>query len=217
MIAGILQKITPAKKLMIRINENTFMHIKKRCEALAKYKSIQGCKLPTWSFVNDDGEDMFFLMVKLDSYDVQNLSKFERMRRSDVLIDGTLKAYSFIPEGETEQCTGINWVLTQIKKKLIPIPPSVSPCNSEETYADIAERVWKQEEHRKLKAADGLMADSIVNMNGEFDDMITKKIQQRLARAQSVVLPDGPPVLERQNGEIGKAMAFPVPLKPADE
>ncbi len=190
-ITGTLQKITPAKKLMIKITERTFTNMQKRCQSVATKENLGDCPLPTWSFTNDEGEEMYFLMVKLDQYDVQNLRKFERLRRCDVVFDGHIKTYSFIPEGENEQKCGVNFMLTMMKKKQEnrPVfPPQAAPrpvSLSEQSFEEIADVITAQVERRKT----GLFSPGRRERMTALELAIDGDVDEQVARNLGIELP----------------------------
>ena len=121
-IFGKLQKITNQKKLMILVDQETYERTTKTAQTAAK--NLKDAKLPTWSFTDEEQETKFYVVIKLDRYDTNNLVKFERLVKHDVIINGNFKAYDFIPADATEQKCGVNFVLSSISKRPIKLDVS---------------------------------------------------------------------------------------------
>ena len=116
MTIATLVKITPARKLMMKISEKTYDMISTRLTAECKKKGFSTDRLATFSLENDDGEENYFVMISLDRYDKQNMRKFEVLLKRDVAIQYRMKPYDFIPDGEDEQRCGINLELISIRQ-----------------------------------------------------------------------------------------------------
>ena len=112
---GTLLRITPTKKLMLKIDQATFERFNNKMQALASKHNHIDSRLATWEFIDNDGEPQYRITLKLDKYDVLNLRKFEGMVGSKVGFSGAFKPYSFTPEGEDEIC-GVNYQLSSIWK-----------------------------------------------------------------------------------------------------
>jgi hypothetical protein len=117
---GTLLKITPAKKLMIKIDQATFERFNNTMQQMASKHKHTDSRLATWEFTDNDGEPQYRITVKLDKYDIQNLRKFEALIGSKVGFSGSFKPYAFTPEGEAEIC-GINYQLSSIYKRKEPV------------------------------------------------------------------------------------------------
>ena len=168
---GKLQKITNQKKLMIQVDQETYERTMKTAKALAKNLRLGEAKLPTWTFAPDDEDSFngpqapkFYVMVKLDRYDMNNIVKFERLVRHEVIVNGNFKAYDFIPEGETEQKCGVNFVLTSISKR------PVKKDNEEKEFERIAKAGFE-----KTKGAAPLSPTE-----QELSELIEKRVSQQL-------------------------------------
>jgi len=117
MTIATLVKITPNKKLMMKITESTYDYIVARLIAECKKKGFPTTRLSVFSFDGDEGEgEVHFVMITLDKYDKQNMRKFEQLLKKDVAVQYRFKPYDFIPEGETEQRCGINLELVSIRQ-----------------------------------------------------------------------------------------------------
>ena len=133
MIFGTLQKITIQKKLMILVDRDTYERTLKTATALATKLKFVDAKLPIWSFVPRlleeesfdessrllDKEPKYYVLVKLDYYDSQNMPKFERLVKQPVVINGNFRDYDFVPNGESVAKQGVNFQLTSITKRIV--------------------------------------------------------------------------------------------------
>ena len=117
MTIATLTKITPARKLMIKVNKSTYDYIAARLTSECKKKNFPTDRLATFTLTNDSGEENHFVMISLDKYDKQNMPKFERLLKKEVAVQYRLKPYDFIPEGETERRQGINLELVSIRMR----------------------------------------------------------------------------------------------------
>jgi len=124
MTIATLVKITPNKKLMMKISESAYDSIVARLIAECKKKGFPTTRLAVFSFDGDEGEgEVHFVMISLDKYDKQCMRKFEQLLKKDVAVQYRFKPYDFIPEGETEQRCGINLELVSIRQvKAKPSP-----------------------------------------------------------------------------------------------
>jgi len=116
MTIATLVKITPARKLMMKISDKTYGMITGRLIAECKKKGFPTDRLATFPLANEDGDESFFVMISLDKYDKQNMRKFEVLLKKDVAIQYRFKPYDFIPDGEDEQRCGINLELISIRQ-----------------------------------------------------------------------------------------------------
>lgn len=150
-IFGKLLKINSNKKLVFKIDQPAYEKLLKSMQLLAKKNNHSDSRLSVWSFEDDFGETQYRLTVKLDKYDVKNMRKFEALLRSDIAINGSLKPYAFIPEGETEQICGVNYELVDIRKLKQTNPRSefVQPIVSEEIDAEM-DKIAAEAEQRVL-------------------------------------------------------------------
>ena len=109
MTIATLVKITPNKKLMMKITESTYDYIVARLIAECKKKGFPTTRLAVFSFDGDESEgEVHFVMISLDKYDKQNMQKFEQLLKKDVAVQYRFKSYDFIPDGQDEQVCGIN-------------------------------------------------------------------------------------------------------------
>lgn len=131
MTIGTLVKITSAKKLMIKITQDTHDKLHTRLSADYKKKNFPIKRLATFSLESNEGETNYFVTVSLDKYDRMNMAKFESLLKKEVLFQFRLKSYDFIPEGETDQICGVNLELLSISKSRVTADPS-SPMNASE-------------------------------------------------------------------------------------
>jgi hypothetical protein len=168
MTIATLVKITPARKLMMKISEKTYDMISTRLTAECKKKNFPTDRIATFSLENDDGDDCHFVMISLDRYDKQNMRKFEVLLKKDVAIQYRMKPYDFIPDGEEEQRCGINLELISIRQ--------VKP---------------KPDEVETMVAA--RMSQSATKINVE-EQAIDEDVEKQMA----AVLAQLPPKLERQ-------------------
>lgn len=138
MTLGTLIKVTNKRKLMIKIEEPTFKTLQKRFLKIAQQKDLDTDRLPTFTLDNDscDGvaaeEENYFIMLSLDKYDKPNCSRYEKMKRKLISFNGQVVTYAFIPEGETEQLTGMNFELTGSIRVIKPKVPVVSEVSQDE-------------------------------------------------------------------------------------
>ena len=131
MTIGTLVKITSAKKLMIKITQDTHDKLIRRLSADYKKKNFPIKRLATFSLESNEGETNYFVTVSLDKYDRMNMAKFESLLKKEVLFQFRLKSYDFIPEGETDQICGVNLELLSISRQRVTADPS-SPMNASE-------------------------------------------------------------------------------------
>ncbi len=119
-----LIKITPAKKLLVKLTAQTFSILDNRVTASASrlFGNNKG-KVPVFTMENDEGETNHFCMVSLDKYDKQLIkTKFERHLRQDIGIEYKIAPYDFTPDGQDEPIKGINVQLTSIRKYTGKVP-----------------------------------------------------------------------------------------------
>jgi len=94
-ITGKLIKINPQKKLVVKIDKRTYDTLLKRMQTLAKKLNYSDSHFAVSSYEDDFGDEQYRLKVKLDQYDILNMSKFEAYLRDDVSIVGSLKPWAF--------------------------------------------------------------------------------------------------------------------------
>jgi len=184
MTIATLVKITPARKLMMKISDKTYGMITARLTGECKKKNFPTDRLATFTLEDDQGEENYFMMISLDKYDKQNMPMFERLLRKEVAIQYRLKPYDFIPDGEEEQRCGINLELISIRAI------KQQPVNEIDEIAD------------KAAARACCRLSACLPLNAEeqaIDEDVEKAAAKYVAKkVQKDELPLAPPVLERQ-------------------
>jgi hypothetical protein len=207
MTIATLVKITPAKKLMMKISDKTYGMMTGRLIAECKKKGFPIDRIASFSLANEDGDESFFVMISLDKYDKQNMRKFEQLLKKDVAIQYRMKPYDFIPDGQDEQRCGINLELVsirQIKPREVEIIEALDSkkFRSIEKFAGdflkARENFVSQDELRQVfdEIADKAAARAInppKELNAE-EQAIDEDVEKHMA----AVLAQLPPKLERQ-------------------
>lgn len=176
---GQLVKITAARKLMIKIDEDTYEQIQDRLlEELTK-KKFPRDRFATFELENENGETNHFVMISLDKYDKQLLErKFEPLLKKCIVIQYRLKSFDFLND-EDERIQGINLELTGIRvdkkkeearRKKIALRKKQELTEEEE---DSAEEAEKEEAEKKL--------DMTSDEESEIDEIAEKALNASLA------------------------------------
>lgn len=128
-IYGSLTKISNQKKLFITIDETQYKFLQTRARQAGR--KVDATKFPLFTITDDDsGELKHFIYVNLDNYDKCNMRKFEAFLKKPVVIRDSFATWAFIPDGETEQICGVNFVLTSIRAGARPAT-STKLCDEE--------------------------------------------------------------------------------------
>ena len=110
---GQLVKITANRKLMIKIDQDTFDKLRARLLSVLKLNKFPSDRLATFELDNDEGVKNNFVTISLDKYDKQLLErKFEPLVKKPIIFQCRPKAYDFISNNEKIQ--GVNLELTSI-------------------------------------------------------------------------------------------------------
>ena len=110
---GQLVKITANRKLMIKIDDDTFQKLRARLLSVLKLNKFPTDRLATFELDNDEGVKNNFVTISLDKYDKQLLErKFEPLVKKPIIFQCRPKAYDFISNDEKIQ--GVNLELTSI-------------------------------------------------------------------------------------------------------
>ena len=192
MTIATLVKITPAKKLMMKISESAYDAITARLTAECKKKNFPQDRLATFSLENDDGEENYFVMISLDKYDKQNMRKFELLLKKDVAVQYRFKSYDFIPDGEDEQRCGINLELLSIRQ----VKPKIDPVVwLKDIVAAEINKIADNAAARAINPATELNAEELA-----IDEEVEKKVDVavRRRRTQKTKQADFPTELEAQ-------------------
>ena len=192
MTIATLVKITPAKKLMMKISDKTYGMITARLTGECKKKNFPTHRLATFTLEDDEGEENYFMMISLDKYDKQNMPMFERLLRKEVAIQYRLKPYDFIPDGEDEQRCGINLELISIRA-IKQQNACVLPVNEIDEIADkaAARACCRLSACLPLNAEEQAIDEDVEKAAAKY---VAKKVQK-----DELATPLAPPVLERQN------------------
>ena len=110
---GQLVKITANRKLMIKIDQDTYDKLRARLLSVLKLNKFPTDRLATFELDNDEGVKNNFVTISLDKYDKQLLErKFEPLVKKPIIFQCRPKAYDFISNDEKIQ--GVNLELTSI-------------------------------------------------------------------------------------------------------
>lgn len=170
---GKIVKITPAKKLMVKIDEPMHDRIHSRVIEMCQRKNFP-LKTPLLTLEDDNGDDAFFAFVTLDKYDRALVStKFEKMIKKDVKIGFTLAPYDFVGD-DGEDVKGINLLLQTIRtvKKKIP-----------EKFLDMIENEVKQLEELADKERTACCGGELVEDTSPIQQFIKhEELQENAAK-----------------------------------
>ena len=112
---GQLVKITANRKLMIKIDDDTFQKLRARLLSVLQLNKFPTDRLATFELDNDEGVKNNFVTISLDKYDKQLLErKFEPLVKKPIIFQCRPKAYDFTPQGSDEKVQGVNLELTSI-------------------------------------------------------------------------------------------------------
>ena len=206
MTIGTLVHITAAKKLMIKISEETYDSIYNRLYNESKKKNFSTERLAVYSRENDDGEDDHFAMVTPDKYDKQNMPKFEKLLRKDINFSTRMKTYDFMNE-DNEQVCGINLELISIHQRvkskalqeLSPLEERKKVQKDEFVLRPV--KAWLRERSEEdQKKEDALQQRDMAETEEYYARTYGKEraIDEDVEKHMASVLAQLPPKLERQ-------------------
>ena len=168
---GRIVKITPAKKLMVKIDEQTYDRVHSRVIEMYTRKNFPQ-KAPLLTLEDDNGDDAHFAFVTLDKYDRSLVpTKFEKLIKKDVKIGFTLAPYDFVGD-DGEEVKGINLLLQTIRtvKKKTP-----------EKFLDMIENEVKQLEELAEKERTACCGGELVEEKNPIQHFIRHEEQQENA------------------------------------